>query len=302
MENQTTKQVNSLITEVYKNDDKRYKEIEKIENKIKMKNQEIYIKIKKLVKQLTDENKDFTDLNNEFKECLDDLSNDREKLVSKCRKLLNILLKYPKRKILFEYTEKAEKNTYYGDRTYKIGLNTSGLGIIDYGTNMKNVGNYYTRDTFIRLLQNKDFLNEFLKVVNKHLKGKYKKLIKDLVNYLINLDDNGFRKEEINFKDIEINIGSYGYGLSYRINSEKNNKRSGSISIIKNDNDEDNEPNLNFNLTDLDNYCYFLQYKDEIIKILKEKFEKFKSKHKEVKIKLDKINKYLMPYEALERI
>jgi len=256
-----------------------------------MKPTEKYNQIKKILEDLDSQNKDFIKLNTKISEILKEINTNKNRLKSRKIKLLNLLLNHSKKKILFKFTqEKDIKSVYSQDKSYTIGLNENGLGIYKHKWehNLKNITEYYIEDEFNNLLKNKDFVKEFLKIVNKHLKGKHKTIMKLLV-------EKELEEENITFdiEDLRVVLGDY---IQYKICEDKESERYSNISLVS------AEDNGNFYFSELKNYCKLLENKKEIKFGLKREIKDFIKKGKVVNRKLKQVDKELSPYEALAEI
>lgn len=263
--------------------------------------------IQKNIEEVLNKSKDFSELHLKFKEEIKDINDNLNSLKDKSRKLLNILLKYPKKLILFKFENEQDKLTYFFIKKYEIGINNTGLGITtNRENNLRNINDYYAKNMFMDLLKNPKFYEEFLSCLKKRFK-KDKKDIKIIIKIIQGLNDNIKIKKEIEVEEIIIEIDN---NVSYYKKSyERYDKY---IEILRNNEDvydTDNEylkeafdKSYNFDFKDLAKYCYLLKYKQGIIKVLKKELKNYQKINKKIKNKLNEIEKELIPYEALEKI
>lgn len=247
------------------------------------------------VKEILNESEDFLNLDKEFKEVLEEIKKNKTELENHKIELLNYLSKSPKRIILFEFIQqKNPSSSYSRDVTFKVGLNKNGLGLFrdDWEKNMKNINDYYMKDNFKNLLENKDFVKLFLEEISKFLKEEHKKIIKELIKFEDFKD-----KKVINIGKIKIEIDVVSYYSSLKYENEKKQ----SIEILEKQTPQ--EPlNFKFSFNTLSQFCELLEYKPQIIQRLKTELKDYQKLNEEIKIKLEEVDKHLLPYKALENI
>ena len=256
-----------------------------------MKPTEKYNQIQKILDDLNRQNKDFVELNEKISKILKEIGENKDNLDKRKRKLINILLKHSKKKNLFEFVIKKDVNVTYGsDKKYGIGLNENGLGICqsNWENNLRNIGEYYSRDNFEDLLKNKEFVKVFLKEVNKHLKGKHKAIMR----VLIELQEEKLSKT-FDVGKIRIELGNY---IQYQVNIGKDKVDFERISLVS------AEDNGRFSFGELKNYCELIECKKEVKKKIKEEIKFFIQEGRKIKNKLARVDKELSPYEALAEI
>jgi len=248
------------------------------------------------IREILKESKDFLILDREFRDILAELKTNHTDLKNHKLELLNILLKHSKRKILFEFILKNDGSGYYSDTKITIGLNGDGLGLVEgsYEHNLKNVIKYYTRETFKKLLSKEDFVKEFLKHIDKHLRGKHKKLIRKLISQEEDITD-----KEILVGKININFDldkSYHRIINYRfgVNGDY-------IDILETLQGKE-KLKFSFSFESLREFCKLLEYKPKILTTLKIQLKDYQKINKKIQTKLAEIDKHLSPYKALQQI
>ena len=252
--------------------------------------------IEQNINEILEESKDFLEINTEFSALLKELKNNKTNLENSKKELLNFLLKHSKRKILFEFEYKNKgTSTYYNrNRKYTIGLNKFGLGILssDWEHNLRNINDYYSREKFENLCKVEEFVKEFLKHTNKHLKGEHKETIKKCMDVGDILENKTIEVGEI---IIQIKTQSNDFNILYEIKGGEN------IYILEQDEDG-NLTNYDFSFKNLNGFSKLCESKTQIIDILKRELKEFKVICEHTKTKLTEIKEELSPYEALEEI
>ena len=275
-------------------------------------------------KKLIDDNKGFLQFLNDFGNNLTENSNSKQELSEKRLKLINLLAKYPKRKILFDFA--IDETDYKGNKkTIKVGVNKGGLGIIKWGHNIENTNNYYAKNLFINLLKSQKFKDKLLKTFQKKNKKEFIKVIKDIdSDEIIESNSSSYNSsiKPISLKipktDLLINIETNG--ISFNICHKTNNNNNTYENQILNEGDirnlsktklkrangdkfkEVSEYELNLNFDEIMGLLKVLPHKEKIKQVIKEHLKSKKEHHRKIEKKLKNIIKLLSPYEALEKI
>lgn len=257
--------------------------------------------IEQEIRNILEQGKDFIEIVETFDTVLDRISQNHSSLEEKKLELLNILLKYPKRKVLFEFDF---KRTSYDNQHIVVGVNENGLGLqINSQNNLRNLNDYWAKNKFEELIKDKDFRILFLKKVSKKINHK---LLKVLLEKYEKYDD-----KVINLKKGEIGIEIINNSLTLKHYSESGYYTE-VLKIIKNKEFKKREPNdflteitetdLDFEFERLIKFAYLLKYQDEIKGILNKKIVFFEKLDKELQAKVDYIEGELKPYKALKNL
>jgi hypothetical protein len=232
-------------------------------------------------------NKCYTDFENKIKGITDKSNLINEKRVD----LLNNIFKYPKKKILFNYT--------FEGSNYKIGLNANGLGIAGkWDKNLKNILDYYPKKNFIEMINGQDFKNLLL----SNTKKEYKEILPKLFE-----DENPKISKNLVLKKLTIQIGINH--LQIVSNLEPNAFRG--IQLLDEQAEKVSTPDylndftevcFNFEQDKIVNYAYILQFKDEIITALNNEIGYYDEINTYLDTQITEIDKYLNPFEALKNL
>jgi len=265
---------------------------------------------KELKKILTDE-KDFLTFLSDFGDNLQTNNQDITQLIDKRIKFINLISKYPKRKILFKY-ELDEKDYNGNKKTIKIGVNESGIGVINYGMNLENVEiGYFSKQLLKKLLFNDEFkeklINNFSKKNKKELKNILKTIEKNDTDYNVDSEDIKIPNSEIIIhitkSEFEIYFKNTTYENQILSESKINRLKQG---IKKRDKNEVfyevSEYNLNLDFKEIMGLLKILPHKDKIKQLISKHIKDKKENSKKITKKLNDMNKLLMPYEVLEKI
>ena len=256
--------------------------------------------IEKATKEILEQGKDFVELTEKFNELLSRINYNYNNLKENKIELLNILLKYPKKKNLFEFN--LEKNGY--KQKFIVGVNPNGLGLLgNYEHNLRNINDYWGRDNIKELFRNEEFKKLFLeKIGDKN---------KDIIEKLIVEYDKVWNKEIklIDVGDIIITIQDNRIRF---VNENTSDYRNKDLETIKDSEFAKREPNdylneiteidIDFEFNKLVRFAYLLKYKDKIMEILNKEILEYEILDKEIAEKLDYVNTELKPYKALENI
>jgi len=261
--------------------------------------------IENTIKTLVEDNKDLIDLDKALREKLKNQRTDTSDINDKKVKLFNYLLKHSKKKILFKMTIKTP-DSYEKERDIEVGLNLNGLGLINkYERNLKNIDEYYVKEQFLKLLDNKEFCENLKENIPTKNKPKLP-IIKKIMAIKNKVDDNNLIIINAN-GEIIIKINSNN-DLSYCYKEDSYGKRLRILNIDFEKNDDDDYKKLisNFkldvNIDDLKQFAYLVKYKDSIMPILQEQIKKIEATEQDIKNKLKVLDSELKPFEALESL
>jgi len=232
--------------------------------------------IENAINEILDEGKELIEITERFNILLRDLNNGYPELSRKKVDLINNLLKYPKKKILFEFDYTSSGGHL---EKFVVGLNESGLGLRgNWGSNMRNINNYWERENFIKLLKNEEFRKLLLKNVNK----KHKAIIEKAV-----IDNTKEYTKQISIGKLEVFITQYS--IQYYIDDE-------SIDIITPKEKSD------YNISTLIEFGKLLLNKEQIVNTLNKEIKNFEALKTELESKTAEIDSELKPFLALKQI
>ena len=241
--------------------------------------------IEQNIKEILDSGKPLVDLTEKFDNILNDLNLGYSNLGSNKIQLLNILLKYPKKKILFDFIADLDNRGKGYERKFIIGLNENGLGLIqgNYEHNLRNINYYWSKENFAKLIKDENFRKLFFEKIGKKHKEIMQKLVRD--------DTKEYNKEFMVGK-IKVVIGNIR--IEYKIENKDNDEDN--INLLT------NKPNCNFNFEELTEFVDLLKNKDKIIEKLSEEIKDYEKLQAELKEKTIEIDNELKPYLALKQI
>jgi len=265
-------------------------------------------KMKEQIKNISDniliilsEGKPLYDLHKRFDELLTNLNNNFSGLDSKKIELINIIFRYPKKKILFNFRD-DDKDSYSKDVI--IGCNEGGLGIsLGEHYNLRNIDDYWERQKFARLFKNEDFRKLMLeKTKDEHKAIMPKLMTKEKQNYtkiitikdeiLIEICDSTIIFQHINKDGDKNNIGLLNEDNVREFVKEY---REGYLK-------EMSKYDFQFDFNSLLNFAYLLKFKDEIIKVLSDEIISYEKMYADLKAQNEEIDNLLKPYKALQKI
>lgn len=252
----------------------------------------------KEVKDLYEKNKDLSKYIEEYNLNLNELSNDNGKLMRNIIKLLKLTIKKSRRKIIFKYEYKGTSS--YVDGSYELGINKNGLGLIySYNHNLECLSKC-EHTFFNKLILQEDFKNLLLDYIKKDFNGEQYEIVKLCLDTSLKLKNDKILKiEHLELEKVRVEL-SETYPGNFDVNIKDMEYKGYSqqdINLFIND-----DAYEILDLRDIRKSLNAFDNKEKIIDYLEKYKSQIEELHKNIKTKLEEVDKFLSPYLALENL
>jgi cytochrome oxidase Cu insertion factor (SCO1/SenC/PrrC family) len=244
--------------------------------------------IKNNILEIIKNSEELQEITKKFNVVLSELNKKDNEINHSRTELLNNLLRYPKKKILFIFNFKS--NQRGKNLKYTIGLNESGLGIKnEYENNLRNIMDYWIHQLFIKMSQDENFR----KLLFEHIKEEHKGIITKILDY---------KKIEIPSKEFTIKDKvriCLGNSVIFQINetTEKENASYFVSTYLV-----DKNSYVRYDFSDLKNMSILIEHKKEILEYLQTELKAYQKLRDDINENSKEIIDALKPYQALKQI